>query len=379
MRKQLLLGFLAMVLLLFPAHALGTPAEGDTSARSVALSVLEAAFPNESWTDCNPLAWDAAAQDGKQIAAAIIDRAGSRVFYMVDGLAPQTAKVRNAALIPAEAEEGSLHVNCQLLHGQYDVGYIYFELDGVSYTAELSRSDAGVCQLKSIGIYSGSETNDAYWTAVPQGALLTLDTGDFSQAMCIRAPLPDCMRSLETLDLQKVYQVMQQAHAGYLSGEAPIIPTADCAFSMPQPCGARIKPGTYPVYSGPSASYFREADGKACVSTNDWIQVFGKEKKWVLVQYRVNQGHLRFGYIPLSAMEQPDQVPELHFESTYMYQDNQFVTSDPLGLGNRYDLTGDMYPSTRLCTLDEYWMYVELTLPNGQKARMFAEIVPSHG
>ena len=195
MRKQLLLGFLAMVLLLFPAHALGTPAEGDTSARSAALSVLEAAFPNESWTDCNPLAWDAAAQDGKQIAAAIIDRAGSRVFYMVDGLAPQTAKVRNAALIPAEAEEGSLHVNCQLLHGQYDVGYIYFELDGVSYTAELSRSDAGVCQLKSIGIYSGSETNDAYWTAVPQGALLTLDTGDFSQAMCIRAPLPDCMPS----------------------------------------------------------------------------------------------------------------------------------------------------------------------------------------
>lgn len=33
----------------------------------------------------------------------------------------------------------------------------------------------------------------------------------------------------------------------------------------------------YPVYTGPGKEYLRSSNGKASVSTNDWIQVFGKE------------------------------------------------------------------------------------------------------
>ncbi|MBE5787493.1 MAG: hypothetical protein E7324_08140 [Clostridiales bacterium] len=53
----------------------------------------------------------------------------------------------------------------------------------------------------------------------------------------------------------------------------------------------------YPVYSGPGEEYHRAANGKASVSTNDWVQVFGSDKGWLLIRYGVNQGRTRFGYI----------------------------------------------------------------------------------
>jgi hypothetical protein len=53
----------------------------------------------------------------------------------------------------------------------------------------------------------------------------------------------------------------------------------------------------YSVYSGPSENYLRGGNGKAAVSTNDWIQVFGKENGWILIQYDISSDHMRFGYI----------------------------------------------------------------------------------
>lgn len=192
--------------------------------------------------------------------------------------------------------------------------------------------------------------------------------------------LPESLRSMQTFDPTVARSAADAAMRSHDEGEAPFIPEAEGEYVIPQPCGAALRSGKWDVYSGPGTQYFREANGKASVSTNDWIQVFGREGEWVLIQYRVSGAKLRFGYIHESALAEPSQVPELKFESVPLERDNDFVTSDPLGTSDRIDLSGESWPMTRLAVLGgDTWMYVELTLPNGKPARMFAEITASHG
>lgn len=54
---------------------------------------------------------------------------------------------------------------------------------------------------------------------------------------------------------------------------------------------------TYAVYSAPDSRSIRGAKGRARVSTNGWIQVFGAEGDWLLVQYAITPEHCRIGYI----------------------------------------------------------------------------------
>ena len=72
----------------------------------------------------------------------------------------------------------------------------------------------------------------------------------------------------------------------------------------------------YSVYSGPSENYLRGGNGKAAVSTNDWIQVFGKENGWILIQYDISSDHMRFGYIKEKALPKKTDVKELNFHNT---------------------------------------------------------------
>ena len=148
---------------------------------------------------------------------------------------------------------------------------------------------------------------------------------------------------------------------------------------IPSPCGAKLRAGTWDVYSGPGEEYFREANGRAAVSANDWAQVFGREGDWALIQYRVRGAKLRFGYVNKEAIEDFDALPELRFEAAAFSGENDFVTSDPLGECEGIELPGETWEMTRLATLGDEWFYVELTLPAGETARMFAEKEASHG
>ena len=49
---------------------------------------------------------------------------------------------------------------------------------------------------------------------------------------------------------------------------------------------------TYAVFSAPTKKSIRGAKGRARVSTNDWIQVFGAEDDWILVQYDISDKHI---------------------------------------------------------------------------------------
>ena len=126
----------------------------------------------------------------------------------------------------------------------------------------------------------------------------------------------------------------------------------------------------YEVYSGPGANYLRANGGRASVSTNDWIQVFGSENGYILIQYDLSASRNRFGYIPQSALPGGAGVSPL----SLAYTDAEILaktilTDDPLG------------SQASLCPLDAgdavkwlaamgEWAYVEAD-SSGQPVRGF--------
>lgn len=87
----------------------------------------------------------------------------------------------------------------------------------------------------------------------------------------------------------------------------------------------------YSVYSGPGEDYMRSGNGKAAVSTNDWIQVFGKENSWIMIQYDITSDHMRIGWIPDNALPKNTTVKELELGDYKTYTTVQCdMTDDPL-------------------------------------------------
>lgn len=87
----------------------------------------------------------------------------------------------------------------------------------------------------------------------------------------------------------------------------------------------------FPVYSGPGEQYVRAAGGKAMVSTNDWIQVFGTEKGWAMIQYDITSDHMRIGFIEASALPNNAQVSPLHLNANAAsLAQAASLTDDPL-------------------------------------------------
>ena len=88
---------------------------------------------------------------------------------------------------------------------------------------------------------------------------------------------------------------------------------------------------TYAVYSAPDSKSIRGAKSRARVSTNGWIQVFGAEGDWILVQYDITKKHNRIGYIYKNALPKNVEVPELNLlNATAVVNYNIEVTDDPL-------------------------------------------------
>lgn len=129
----------------------------------------------------------------------------------------------------------------------------------------------------------------------------------------------------------------------------------------------------YEVYSAPSATSLRGGEGKALVSTNDWIQVFGQENGFVLIQYDITSDHMRFGYIDAAALPRQASVPALAlYRQPAVLLSNISLTDDPLfsGAALAYLMQGQQV--TQLATMGS-WAYIETTV-NGLSARGFVPI-----
>lgn len=116
----------------------------------------------------------------------------------------------------------------------------------------------------------------------------------------------------------------------------------------------------YPVYSAPFADSLRAADGKATLSTNDWVSVFGQDGDWLLVEYDISSDHSRFGYITASALPKDTNVDELIFVyRDACVTDTAAITDDPLRSRSRLWTVYAGEYVTYLADLGDGWAYVE--------------------
>lgn len=88
----------------------------------------------------------------------------------------------------------------------------------------------------------------------------------------------------------------------------------------------------YPVYNGPGKQYQRAGNGKASVSTNSWIQVFGEYDGWLLIQYALSDMRCRIGWITRDALPEDSFVEQLVFaaDDVYTLDKPLTLTDDPL-------------------------------------------------
>ena len=160
-------------------------------------------------------------------------------------------------------------------------------------------------------------------------------------------------RDIRYFELQYMPKTLKAAEKSVTV--APVIPTGTLQPHEIQFTGGR----NYEVYSGPGEQYLRGGNGKASVSTNDWIQVFGQESGWILIQYDIDKGHMRFGWIPESAMPSGASVPAFSFTYTFAYTAAPtFITDDPLNSRAQLATLAAGEPLTMLATMGD-WIYVE--------------------
>ncbi|MBQ2928587.1 MAG: hypothetical protein IJD99_00045 [Clostridia bacterium] len=128
----------------------------------------------------------------------------------------------------------------------------------------------------------------------------------------------------------------------------------------------------YDVFAAPGRDSYRAANGKAVMSTNDWVQIFGEEDGWVLVQYDISRDQMRFGYVDASVLPRDTEVPQLRWYDlpTQTIKTNTYVTDDPLA--SRSILCW-LNAGDTVQVLSDFgsWYYVEVTPGTGKTLRGF--------
>lgn len=113
---------------------------------------------------------------------------------------------------------------------------------------------------------------------------------------------------------------------------APKIPDGTLApLDISLPSGKK-----FPVYTGPGEEYARAGNDKANVSTNGWVQVFGRENGWLLIQYGIKEGQMRFGYISAKGLQLENSaadLPSLWEDGPLSLKEPALLTDDPLASG----------------------------------------------
>ena len=111
------------------------------------------------------------------------------------------------------------------------------------------------------------------------------------------------------------------------TSNVPVIPEGTLSAQVIPFTGSQ----TYAVFSAPTKKSIRGAKGRARVSTNDWIQVFGAEDDWILVQYDISDKQNRIGYITRNALPRGVTVQALNLtRAPAVVNYDVEVTDDPL-------------------------------------------------
>lgn len=178
-------------------------------------------------------------------------------------------------------------------------------------------------------------------------------------------------RDLRYVSLSAIPGTLKEAQASLTS--APDLPNSPELQVYPVNFTGAKK---YDVYSAPDKSSVRGANGKARVSTNSWIQVFGTEGDWVLIQYSIDVSHYRFGYITSVSLPKKANVPALQFNKTNAWTVGTVsVTDDPLYSQSALTTLPEGSWVTWLATMGN-WAYIESS--TGDYVRGFVPVSSLH-
>ena len=127
------------------------------------------------------------------------------------------------------------------------------------------------------------------------------------------------------------------------------------------------------MYSAPSTSSYRGANGKAVVSTNGDVYVAGWDQGWLLIMYETNNGAVRVGYVNGKDIQGSVNAPNMFFSySPITLSKSVTLTDDPVTGSSKIASLSSNQQVTYLQTFynQSTWLYVE-TQDNGQTVRGF--------
>ena len=138
--------------------------------------------------------------------------------------------------------------------------------------------------------------------------------------------------------------------------------------------------GTCPVYTAPSTSAYRTANGRSACATNAAMDEAGFVNGWLLVRYETSKGNYNVGYIPPKYVKNFKSSMGPHFGYIPAVANEAIpVTNDPM---NHYNTFATLAPGEEFHVISKYnyhkdqgleWWYIEFTV-NRQVARGFIEI-----
>lgn len=114
----------------------------------------------------------------------------------------------------------------------------------------------------------------------------------------------------------------------------------------------------FPVYMGPGKSYGRSGNGKAVVSTNDWIEVYGSWGDWLFIRYAIDEEKERFGWIAADALLEKVPAAPLREFMWFQVDEDCTLTDDPLGSGAALCKVPAGAEVERLAYLNSDWCYI---------------------
>ena len=177
------------------------------------------------------------------------------------------------------------------------------------------------------------------------------------------------------IDEDMTFQAIVAREANGWPADIPVLPELPgFAYALPAPVLAHFAPNQrFDVYTGPEKQYMREADGKASLSTNDWVLVFGEEDGWLMVLYRVNEKQMRFGFIEATQEQAGVSVPVFSWADEPVKVSGR-MTNDPF-YGASVTVPGQGYwdalPGRLIGAFGSEWAYVEMTAESGAPVRGF--------
>lgn len=188
----------------------------------------------------------------------------------------------------------------------------------------------------------------------------------------------DCYRKLSKIEWQN-YDLIKEVRAykkAYGDGGLSIWDNFSTGFDTLQGFEyIELRSGqNLPVYSAPSKSSWRGANGKAEVSTNGAIYAAGWESGWLLLMYETNNGSVRVGYVNAGSIR--GGVPlDLTLDFSYVtakVKAKCVLTDDPARTGTAIATLKAGSEVTYLTRFynNAAWDYVE-TVVNGKTVRGF--------